>query len=192
MADTALSTYNSCPSKLYSIRLGIRRRGGIPNSDLVRGLRCWRFMSNDKTETTTALASAKGNNATKTTTAEPDFGETRYSRIMSIAYKDAIRVIGLEPKQAERYANAFGADLGRAKACPERMADLKFTKVNKDGFTRISESSKSTLVKFSYAMELNRLICGLDDMRGSVEAEAGKPLFEVRLADRLVEWLEKK
>lgn len=146
-------------------------------------------MSTTNTNTTEALASTQEKtNATKP--AKPDFGKSRYSRIMSIAYEDAIRVIGLEPEHAERYARSFGADLGRTNVCPESMKDLKFSKVNADGFTKIRETGKSTLVKFSYAMELNRFIVGLDELRSSVANNT--PLYTVELADHLQEWLESK
>ena len=50
---------------------------------------------------------------------------------MQIAYKDAIRVIGLAPEKAELYAKAFGADLGRAKVSPTEMSNIKFGKAGR-------------------------------------------------------------
>ena len=128
----------------------------------------------------------------KNTSAMPDFGNGRYSPIMQIAYKDAIRVIGLAPEKAELYAKAFGADLGQAKVSPTEMSNIKFGKVDKDGYTKIRETAKSTAVKFSYSFELNKFIRGLDDLRGSIHIEPGKPYYEVKLAEHLENWLSRE
>ena len=141
--------------------------------------------SNNETETAEIEVS---DSPAQTKEVKPDFGNGRYSRIMGIAYDDAKRVIGLEPNLAEKYARAFGADLGRARITPDSMSSLKFGKVDKDGYTKIRESAKSTSVKFSYPFELNRLIVGLDDLRHSVLQVV--PYFTVQLADHLQEWLE--
>lgn len=80
--------------------------------------------------------------ATKKQVTQIDFGNGRYSPLMSESFKDAKVIFGLNDKSAEKLARQIGSDFGAAMQ--NTIAASKIGKaLSKDGKVTLSEAAKS-------------------------------------------------
>lgn len=87
------------------------------------------------------------------------FGDGRYSSAMKELYQDSQRLLKITPKQAERLARSYGAELGRFNATPK----ISFGRLTKDYKITLKESSLIKGVSLTYAIALARLCVTLQE-----------------------------
>lgn len=97
----------------------------------------------------------------------PDFGNGRYSPLMSEAYDDAMTVFKLSSERAAKLARAIGADLGAFFA--NQPVEVKLGKMNKDGKLTIAEACKVKGITCTNAISALRAL--------NYAADAGKHGF---------------
>lgn len=96
---------------------------------------------------------------------KPDFGNGRYSGLMSEAYRDAIRLTDLSSAKAEDFARQLGSDWGRVKL----SVSVKYGNSTKDGAVSLKEVAKAKTTE-TKAITLARLL----DRANELKALAGK------------------
>jgi hypothetical protein len=112
-----------------------------------------------------------------------DFGSGKYSAIMHAFYKDLIRLLALSETQAEKAAKTLGSDMGRLNLGVEK---LRFSKPNKDGYTKVSENGTMKDVPFKYSFTLFKLCQVLQEAKvyGVIEYGDG-----IKLNEEMTKWL---
>jgi len=90
-----------------------------------------------------------------------DFGNGRYSPLMSESFKDAKVIFGMNDKSAEKLARQIGSDFGAAMQ--DTIAASKIGKaLSKDGKVTLSEASKAK-VTVTNALYLMRAMSFCND-----------------------------
>ena len=88
--------------------------------------------------TTTPTQSATNSNANATK--DINFGNGRYSALMTEIFKNVQTVFKIEPAHAEKVARQVGSDFGAATQ--NAVVSASLGKVNKDGKLTLAEASK--------------------------------------------------
>lgn len=84
-----------------------------------------------------------------------DFGAGRYSTVMKFCFDGSIKVLGMTPKGAERFARNVGTQVGRAMKGVTYAEDIKIGRTGvKSGQLSISEALKGTAKKQESTPEL--------------------------------------
>jgi hypothetical protein len=112
-----------------------------------------------------------------------DFGSGKYSAIMHGFYKDLIRLLALNEAQAEKAAKTLGSDMGRLNLGVEK---LRFSKPNKDGYTKVSENGTMKDVPFKYSFTLFKLCQVLQEAKVYHVVDYGT---EIKLSEDITKWL---
>ncbi len=116
-----------------------------------------------------------------------EFGKGRYSTIMSEAFGDGQRLLGLTPKQAERFARQLGSDLGRLNW----DVSVSYGKMSKSGTLTLRDLGKAK-VTAGYAVSLAKTCAQLNEVNDykvvRVNSEGGVELVH----DGIAEWLNGK
>ncbi len=95
--------------------------------------------------------------ANQTQQAIGNFGNGRYSALMSECFTDAQRLLGLEETQADKLARQIGSDFGALMR--EAKVDAKVSKsVSKDGKVTLSEAAKVKGVTTTNALTALRVM----------------------------------
>lgn len=108
-----------------------------------------------------------------------EFGNGRYSPVMSELYRDTQRLLGFSKEQAHVTSERLGIDLGRLSAAKAEITYGK--KVDKDGYRTVREAAKAKLPN-SWALSIAVICTGLDTLRAegldAVENSVSKELLE--------------
>ena len=120
-----------------------------------------------------------------------DFGDGRYSKVMTELYGDAQRLLGLSSKQAEKAARQYGVDLGRYFASAQvegiNVGNAKKSK-NWDGQVTLKEAVTKVKGHLTHALCVAKLCAMLQDAK--TYGITSYP--EVELSQALQDWLNNK
>lgn len=112
-----------------------------------------------------------------------EFGDGRYSKVMTELFRDSQRLLCLTEQQADKLARSFGAELGRLAS----DVQFKWGKVNKDNKCTLREVVTMKGITMTHALSLGRACVILQEATGF-----GVSSFEVITLDKQYqEWLNK-
>lgn len=105
-------------------------------------------------------ATTQAPQAQATSTSRPDFGQGRYSGLMSEAWSDARRLTNLDDKAAEKFARDLGSDWGRV--APKVTASYG---ASRSGQTTLKEVATAKGVLETRAITLARLLAEANKLK---------------------------
>jgi hypothetical protein len=113
-----------------------------------------------------------------------NFGNGRYSPVMSELYQDTQRLLGFSKEQAHVTSARLGIDLGRLTSGQVRPEDIRLgAKTNKDGMRTVREVC-SLKMPNSWALSIAVICNGLDNLR-----KQGLEVVECSVKDTLLEFV---
>lgn len=115
-------------------------------------------------ETSNTQSTTDNNSKPEAKAVKPDFGNGRYSSLMSECYRDLQSKFGLEASKAEKVARQIGSDYGAEMRFAE--VTTKIGKSTKDGKVTLSEAGKVKGASLTYPLLAMRALQWI--------AEAGK------------------
>ena len=114
----------------------------------------------------------------------PDFGNGRYSNIARELFRDSQILLGITPKQAERLARCYTADLGRHLA--NQPVKVELGRITKDARITLKESATMKGVTCTYPITLAKLVVSLQDAKKLGVAKYDK----ITLTENAVKFLD--